>query len=209
MPLASMPIGPIVHNVELKAGRSGQIARSAGAYAQLVGRDAGWAVLRLNSGETRRVRAECMATVGAVSNPDHMNESTGKAGRTRWQGTRPTVRSIAMNPSTTPTAAAPKAASTGRRRGASHQGRQDAQEQGDRPLHRRGQTREVRASPKWHAQSGKVRSSTAIFSRRRRRRACRPQRDHQDLEPALDHPAAVRRAHVRRPQRQQAHPGAT
>ncbi len=98
MQLASMPIGTIVHNIELKAGGGGKIARSAGAYGQLAGRDAGWAVLRLNSGETRRVRAECMATVGAVSNPDHMNESTGKAGRTRWRGTRPTVRSIAMNP---------------------------------------------------------------------------------------------------------------
>jgi large subunit ribosomal protein L2 len=98
MQLASMPVGTIVHNIELKAGGGGKIARSAGAYGQLVGRDAGWAILRLNSGETRRVRAECMATVGAVSNPDHMNESTGKAGRTRWRGTRPTVRSIAMNP---------------------------------------------------------------------------------------------------------------
>jgi large subunit ribosomal protein L2 len=98
MQLASMPIGTIVHNIELKAGGGGKIARSAGAYAQLVGRDAGWAILRLNSGETRRVRAECMATVGAVSNPDHMNEVTAKAGRTRWRGTRPTVRSIAMNP---------------------------------------------------------------------------------------------------------------
>jgi large subunit ribosomal protein L2 len=98
MPLASMPIGTIVHNVELKQGRGGQIARSAGAYVQLVGRDGGWAVLKLNSGETRRVRQECMATVGAVSNPDHANTSTGKAGRTRWQGTRPTVRSVMMNP---------------------------------------------------------------------------------------------------------------
>ena len=98
MQLASMPIGTIVHNVELKAGGGGKIARSAGAYAQLVGRDAGWAILQLNSGETRRVRAECMATVGAVSNPDHMNEVTAKAGRTRWRGIRPTVRSIAMNP---------------------------------------------------------------------------------------------------------------
>jgi large subunit ribosomal protein L2 len=98
MQLASMPIGTIVHNIELKAGGGGKIARSAGAYGQLVGRDAGWAILRLNSGETRRVRSECMATVGAVSNPDHMNETTGKAGRTRWRGTRPTVRSIAMNP---------------------------------------------------------------------------------------------------------------
>jgi len=91
MQLASMPIGTIVHNIELKAGGGGKIARSAGAYAQLVGRDSGWAILRLNSGETRRVRAECMATVGAVSNPDHMNEVTAKAGRTRWRG-RPSCR---------------------------------------------------------------------------------------------------------------------
>src|SRR6185436_6777212 len=105
MQLASMPIGTIVHNIELKAGGGGKIARSAGAYAQLVGRDAGWAILRLNSGETRRVRAECMATVGAVSSPDHMNESTGKAGRTRWRGTPPTV-------------VVPRAASTGRPPGA-------------------------------------------------------------------------------------------
>jgi large subunit ribosomal protein L2 len=98
MPLAGMPIGTIVHNVELKVGRGGQIARSAGAYVQLVGRDAGWAILRLNSGETRKVRAECMASIGAVSNPDHANEVTGKAGRTRWKGTRPTVRSVMMNP---------------------------------------------------------------------------------------------------------------
>ena len=98
MPLAAMPVGTIVHNVELKPGRGGQLARSAGAYVQLVGRDAGWAILKLNSGETRRVRQECLATVGAVSNPDHANISIGKAGRTRWMGTRPTVRSIAMNP---------------------------------------------------------------------------------------------------------------
>ena len=98
MPLSAMPIGTIVHNVELKPGAGGQIARSAGAFVQLVGRDAGWAVLKLNSGETRRVRSDCMASVGAVSNPDHTNEVTGKAGRTRWKGTRPTVRSIAMNP---------------------------------------------------------------------------------------------------------------
>lgn len=98
MPLSAMPIGTIVHNVELKPGAGGQIARSAGAFVQLVGRDSGWAVLKLNSGETRRVRSDCMASVGAVSNPDHTNEVTGKAGRTRWKGTRPTVRSIAMNP---------------------------------------------------------------------------------------------------------------
>ena len=98
MPLSGMPVGTIVHNVELKPGRGGQIARSAGSYVQLVGRDAGWAILKLNSGETRRVRAECMATVGAVSNPDHSNQGVGKAGRKRWLGIRPTVRSITMNP---------------------------------------------------------------------------------------------------------------
>jgi large subunit ribosomal protein L2 len=98
MPLSSMPIGTIVHNVEMKPGKGGQIARSAGSFVQLVGRDSGSAVLRLNSGETRKVSAECMATVGAVSNPDHMNTVVGKAGRTRWLGRRPTVRSIAMNP---------------------------------------------------------------------------------------------------------------
>jgi large subunit ribosomal protein L2 len=98
MPLSAMPIGTIVHNVEMKPGKGGQVARSAGSFVQLVGRDSGYAVLKLNSGETRKVSADCMATVGAVSNPDHMNTVVGKAGRTRWQGRRPTVRSIAMNP---------------------------------------------------------------------------------------------------------------
>jgi large subunit ribosomal protein L2 len=98
MPLSGMPIGTIIHNVELKPGRGGQIARSAGTFVQLVGRDSGWAVLKLSSGETRRVRADCMASVGAVSNPDHGNEVIGKAGRARWMGKRPTVRSVAMNP---------------------------------------------------------------------------------------------------------------
>ena len=98
MPLSSMPIGTIVHNVEMKPGRGGQLARSAGAFAQLVGRDSGWAVLKLNSGETRKVRAACMASVGAVSNPDHANTVVGKAGRNRWRGIRPTVRGITMNP---------------------------------------------------------------------------------------------------------------
>jgi large subunit ribosomal protein L2 len=98
MPLASMPIGTIVHNVEMKQGKGGQIARAAGTYVQLVGRDAGYAILRLNSGETRMVPADCMATVGAVSNPDNSNVSIGKAGRVRWKGRRPVVRGVAMNP---------------------------------------------------------------------------------------------------------------
>jgi large subunit ribosomal protein L2 len=98
MPMANMPIGTIIHNVEMKPGKGGQIARSAGTYAQLVGRDAGYAILRLNSGETRRLRAECMASIGAVSNSDHGNITLGKAGRKRWLGIRPTVRGTAMNP---------------------------------------------------------------------------------------------------------------
>jgi large subunit ribosomal protein L2 len=98
MPLANMPIGTIIHNVEMKQGKGGQIARAAGTYVQLVGRDAGYAILKLNSGETRMVPAECMATVGAVSNPDNSNINFGKAGRMRWKGRRPVVRGVAMNP---------------------------------------------------------------------------------------------------------------
>ena len=98
MPLANIPIGTIVHNVEMKIGKGGQIARAAGTYVQLVGRDAGYAILRLNSGETRIVRAECRATIGAVSNPDNSNVKLGKAGRKRWLGKRPAVRGVAMNP---------------------------------------------------------------------------------------------------------------
>jgi large subunit ribosomal protein L2 len=98
MPLRSMPIGTIIHNVELKPAKGGQIARSAGGYAQLVGRDAGYAQIRLNSGELRMVQDSCLATVGAVSNQDHMNEVLAKAGRRRHKGFRPHVRGVAMNP---------------------------------------------------------------------------------------------------------------
>ena len=98
MPLRGMPIGTIIHNIELKPLKGGQLARSAGAYAQLVGRDAGYAQIRLTSGELRMVADGCMATVGAVSNQDHMNESLGKAGRVRHMGRRPHVRGVAMNP---------------------------------------------------------------------------------------------------------------
>ncbi len=98
MRLANMPIGTIIHNVEMKPGKGGQIARSAGAYAQLIGRDRGYAQLRLSSGEVRVVRGECVATVGAVSNPDNQNTKLAKAGRNRWLGKRPSVRGVAMNP---------------------------------------------------------------------------------------------------------------
>jgi large subunit ribosomal protein L2 len=98
MPMRNIPVGTIIHNVEMKPGKGGQFARAAGTYAQLVGRDAGYALLRLSSGEVRMVRAECMATIGAVSNPDQQNISIGKAGRNRWLGRMPSVRGVAMNP---------------------------------------------------------------------------------------------------------------
>jgi len=98
MPLQFMPVGTIIHNIEMQPAKGGQIARSAGGYAQLVGRDQGMAILRLNSGEQRLVQGTCLATVGAVSNPDHLNINDGKAGRSRWKGKRPHVRGVAMNP---------------------------------------------------------------------------------------------------------------
>lgn len=98
MPLQNIPVGTVVHNIELKAGAGGRVARSAGAYAQLIGKDQGYAQLRLKSGEMRVVRGECMATIGAVSNPEHQNRKLGKAGRSRWLGRRPSVRGVVMNP---------------------------------------------------------------------------------------------------------------
>ena len=98
MPMQSIPVGTIVHNVEMKPGKGGQIARSAGTYAQIIGKDQGYAQLRLISGELRMIRAECKATIGAVSNPDQQNVKLGKAGRKRWIGKRPAVRGVAMNP---------------------------------------------------------------------------------------------------------------
>ena len=98
MPLANMPVGSIVHNIELKIGKGGQLARSAGTYAQLVGKDAGYAQVKLSSGELRMIHGDCMATIGAVSNPDQQNVNYGKAGRMRWLGRRPVTRGVAMNP---------------------------------------------------------------------------------------------------------------
>jgi len=98
MPFTGMPIGTIVHNIELKPGKGAQMARSAGAYAQFVGRDGNYAQIRLSSGELRLVRQECLATVGAVSNPEHSNQNLGKAGRNRNKGIRPSVRGVVMNP---------------------------------------------------------------------------------------------------------------
>ncbi len=98
MPLVNMPQGTMVHNVELKEGRGGQMARSAGAYAEIVARENGMVQLRLPSSETRLVREGCVATIGQVSNHEHMNVVLGSAGRKRWLGVRPTVRGTAMNP---------------------------------------------------------------------------------------------------------------
>jgi large subunit ribosomal protein L2 len=98
MPLGNIPVGTIVHNIELKVGKGGQIARSAGTYAQIVGRDGDYVIVRLNSGEQRLVNGRCMGTIGAVSNPDKMNTSIGKAGRKRWMGRRPHNRGVTMNP---------------------------------------------------------------------------------------------------------------
>lgn len=98
LPMENIPVGTIIHNIEMKPGKGGQIARAAGTYVQLVGKDQGYAQLRLSSGEIRMVRSECMATIGAVSNPDQQNIKLGKAGRNRWLGKRPSVRGVAMNP---------------------------------------------------------------------------------------------------------------
>ncbi len=98
LPMANIPVGTIIHNIEMKPGKGAQIARSAGTYVQLVGKDQGYAQLRLASGELRLVRGECMATIGAVSNADQQNIKIGKAGRSRWLGKRPSVRGVAMNP---------------------------------------------------------------------------------------------------------------
>ena len=98
MPMAAIPVGTIIHNIEMKIGAGGKMARAAGTFAQLVGKDAGYAQVKLQSGELRLIRAECMATVGAVSNPDNQNQSLGKAGRSRWLGRRPHNRGVVMNP---------------------------------------------------------------------------------------------------------------
>ncbi|AZL15867.1 50S ribosomal protein L2 [Rickettsiales endosymbiont of Stachyamoeba lipophora] len=98
MPLSGIPVGTMIHNVELRPGKGGQLARAAGSYAQIVGKDAGYVMIKLRSGEVRIIKAECMATIGVLSNQDHQNTNHGKAGRSRWLGVRPTVRGVAMNP---------------------------------------------------------------------------------------------------------------
>jgi len=98
MPLKNVPLGTSIHNIELTPGGGGKVARAAGQQAILSNREGGWALVKMPSGEIRRFNEECLGTIGAVGNRDHMNESSGKAGRTRWQGVRPTVRGMTMNP---------------------------------------------------------------------------------------------------------------
>src|SRR5689334_6342259 len=115
MELGQMPVGTIVHNVEMKPGKGAQIARSAGTYVQVVGRDRGMVIVRLNSGEQRYIHGNCMATVGAVSNPDNQNTNLGKAGRNRWKGIRPLTRGVAKNPGDHPHGGGEGGTSGGRR----------------------------------------------------------------------------------------------
>jgi large subunit ribosomal protein L2 len=98
LPLSKIPIGTVIHNIEIKPGKGAAIARSAGTFVQLVAREGTYATLKMPSGEMRNVLSRCMATVGTVSNAEHMNESVGKAGRSRWRGVRPRTRAVAMNP---------------------------------------------------------------------------------------------------------------
>jgi hypothetical protein len=178
MPFSGMPIGTIVHNIELKPGKGGQIARAAGTYAQFVGRDGGYAQIRLSSGELRLVRQECMATVGAVSNPDNSNQNLGKAGRVRHMGKRPSVRGVAMNPIDHPHGGGEGRTSGGRTRsrpGARHQGQaHPGQEQGvaeaDHPLASR---QEERALIHVAFRLERALLSTAMSSRRPRSPASR------------------------------------
>ena len=210
MPLAAIPVGTIIHNIEMKAGAGGKIARSAGTYAQLVGKDAGYAQIKLMSGELRVVRAECMASIGAVSNPDNMNQKIGKAGRTRWLGKRPHNRGVVMNPVDHPLGGGEGRSSGGRHpvspwgqptKGYKTRGNK-RHRQADHPPPQQGQVR-------WHVPSGRVRSSTAICCNKAEAVArIGPQRDHQDLVAPLDDPAAVRRPDLRRLQRPQVPAGA-
>ena len=218
MPLRAMPVGTIVHNVELKIGRGGQMARAAGAYAQIVGRDQGYAILRLNSGEQRLVHGGCMATVGAVSNPDHANINIGKAGRNRWLGWRP-QRARRRHEPGRPSAWRRRGPhlgrpSSGHALGQADQGQEDPHQQGNDEIHPA-----LAARPQGPLRQRLRRDDVArsvwkgpffdgyLLRKAEKSRDVRPQRGDQDLEPPLHHPAAVRRPDLRRLQRPQAHPG--
>ena len=206
-----MPVGTIVHNVEMKNGRGGQLARSAGTYVQLVGKDAGYAQLKLTSGELRMVPAECMATVGAVSNPDNQNIVIGKAGRSRWLGIRPHVRGVAMNPVDHPHGGGEGRTSGGRHPvtpwGKPTKGKKTRKNKATDKLssvavmRRVGDRQVARSVWKGPFVEG------SLIKKAEKARVRRAQRSDQDLVAPLDDPAAVRRPDVRRLQRQEVHPG--
>jgi large subunit ribosomal protein L2 len=196
MPLGNMPVGTIVHNIELKIGKGGQLARSAGTYAQIVGRDQDYVIVRLNSGEQRLVHGRCRGTIGAVSNPDHMNISIGKAGRTRWMGWRRRRPHLGRP-------------SPGDPVGQADQGQEDPVEQVDQPIHppKPPQAEEVRNTGHGSFSLERPVRRRLAAEEGRRRAFVRPSRRDQDLEPPLDHPAAVRRPDVRRLQWPEARAG--
>jgi large subunit ribosomal protein L2 len=212
MPFSGMPIGTIVHNIELKPGKGGQIARAAGTYAQFVGRDGGYAQIRLSSGELRMVRQECMATVGAVSNPDNSNQNFGKAGRNRHKGKRPSVRGVVMNPIDHPHGGGEGRTSGGRHpvtpwgkptKGKRTRNKNKASSEADHPLASRQEE---------GALTDVAFCLERPFCRQlrpqegREARESRPQRSDQDLVAPLHHPAPVRGPHLRRLQRSEAYP---
>ena len=170
MPLGNMPVGTIVHNVELKIGKGGQLARSAGTYAQIVGRDQDYVIVRLNSGEQRLVHGRCTGTIGAVSNPDHMNISIGKAGRNRWLGRKPHNRGVSMNPIDHPHGGGEGRTSGGRHPvtpwGKPTKGKKTRYEQVDHEIHSAQPPQaeeEVRIATSWFVQYGRARSSRPRF----------------------------------------------
>ena len=192
-----------MHNIEIKIGKGGQIARSAGSYAQIVGRDQDYVILRLNSTEQRLVHGRCMATIGAVSNPDNMNTTIGKAGRQRWRGRMPHNRGITMNPVDHPHG--------GRTKGGKHW-----VTPWGKPT-KGAKTRKNKRTPNSSSPAATTaRSSSSrdrdmarsvwkgpfvdgyLLKKGGSRARVRPPRDDQDLEPALDHPAAIRRPEFRR-----------
>ena len=215
MPVGNIPIGTIVHNIEIKIGKGGQIARSAGTYAQIVGRDGDYVILRLNSAEQRLVHGRCMATIGAVSNPDNMNISIGKAGRKRWMGRMPHNRGVTMNPIDHP-----HGGGEGRTSGGRHPVTPwGFPTKGKKTRKNKSTTKFILASRharKKKSRRGRHHGAFGLEGSVRRRLSAQeggdralvgPARHDQDLEPALDHPAAVRRPDLRRLQRAEAHPG--
>jgi len=211
MPFSGMPIGTIIHNIEMKPGKGGQIARAAGTYAQFVGRDGGYAQIRLSSGELRLVRQECMATVGAVSNPDNSNQNYGKAGRMRHKGVRPSVRGVAMNPVDHPHGGGEGRTSGGRHPVTPWGKPTKVRGRVTRTKHRSALSC-VRVMPKRRVvKNGSFRMERPFCGRVRPQEGRsvprkRPQRSDQDLVASVYNLASVRWSHLWCVQRPEAHP---